>query len=338
MDPRLTVETECLTRSWMRHSEEMLRDYLVADIHDPRINLQSIQGRHSIIEALFGDRFAGLQEEEIRFAAVMAWLRQLAGEAGDPEQVAAVRHALNRGADDAEGLPIPRHVLQAYARLPQTADGQSVPNYIAEFLRRGEATAEGSNPNATGPDTFLHLWRCALRQEAPQHLQVLEPACGSANDYRSFEWCGLARLIDYTGFDLCEKNVANARAMFPSARFELGNLFETPYADKSFDCGVVHDLLEHFSVAALEVAVQELCRVIRQTICVGFFQMHEGEDHVVRPVDEYHFNTLSLPRVRELFARHGGEVQAIHLNTFLARRFGCENGYYDSAYTLRVRF
>jgi hypothetical protein len=60
--------------------------------------------------------------------------------------------------------------------------------------------------------------------DAP-HLSVLEPACGSANHYRFLVRCGIARFLDYAGFDLCAKNLENARALFPEVRFGVGNVF-----------------------------------------------------------------------------------------------------------------
>src|SRR5512147_2684443 len=103
MNPRLAEETERLQRSWMQHRPEMLRDYLVADVQDPLLNVQSIQGRHFLIEALCGDRYAALQQEELRFAVVMHWLIDVLKDASDIEQLQAVHHALRQHADDAEG-------------------------------------------------------------------------------------------------------------------------------------------------------------------------------------------------------------------------------------------
>jgi hypothetical protein len=322
----------------MRHSAARLRDYRVADIHDPRLNVQSIQARHFLLEALFGDRFVGLREQELRFALVAGWWLDLLKSAPDAEQLDAVGHALKHQADNAEGLPIPPHVRRAFADLPCAIEGAAVPNYLGQFLHSARSDQGRGKADDATLDLFLALWREVLGRECPPRVSVVEAACGSANDYRAWEACGLARLVDYTGFDLCEKNVANARAMFPQARFQVGNVFELAYPDKSFDLCVAQDLLEHLSLAGLERAVAELCRVTRRALCLGFFQMHEGPEHVVRPVDEYHFNTLSLPQVRALFARHGGTAQAIHVNTFLTHCFACVDGYYDTAYTLIVRF
>ena len=162
---------------------------------------------------------------------------------------------------------------------------------------------------------------------------MLEPACGSANDYRFLEACGLARLVDYTGFDLCETNVANARALFPDARFLVGNVFEIAAPDQAYELCFLHDLLEHLSPAGLERAVQELCRVTRHGLCVNFFQMDEMPDPIVRPVEDYHVTTLSLARSEALFARHGFAVQALHIGSYLRTRISCDETHNPNAYT-----
>ncbi|MBI4662940.1 MAG: class I SAM-dependent methyltransferase [Verrucomicrobia bacterium] len=333
MDERLERETEGLIRSWMRHDERMLRDYLIGGVEDPRINIQSILSRHFLIEALCGERFAVLKRHELQFGAVMNWLVKLAKQTGGAEDFAAVLHALQRGADNAEGLPIPAFVLQAFTELPADADGLSVPHFLIEILAGSKAVRPGGTINEEQLSLFARLWRQGLGKELPRQMSVLEPACGSANDYRFLEAFGIARLVNYEGFDLCEKNVQNARAMFPAARFEPGNVFEIRAEDKSFDVCFVHDLFEHLSIEGMQAALDEICRVAREGICAGFFSMHEEDDHIVRPTEDYHWNTLSLARTSELFEKHGFSVQAIHIGTFLRWHFGGAETHNDNAYT-----
>lgn len=164
----------------------------------------------------------------------------------------------------------------------------------------------------------------------------MEPACGSANDYRFLDRFGVARHLDYVGFDLCEKNVRNARAMFPGVRFEVGNVLAIDAPDGAFDYGFVHDLFEHLSVEAMEAAVGEVCRVARRAIAVGFFNMHAAERHVVRRVGDYHVNGLSLPRTVSLFRRHASAVEVIHVDALLRSRFACPDTHNRDAYTLIV--
>src|SRR5207253_1689596 len=94
-------------------------------------------------------------------------------------------------------------------------------------------------------DTFCNLWKAALAHPALPPLSVLEPACGSANDYRFLHAYGIAQLADYAGFDLCSTNIENARSIFPGVRFGVGNVFEITAPDKAFDLCFVHDLFEH---------------------------------------------------------------------------------------------
>lgn len=247
----------------------------------------------------------------------------------------AVLHALNHGADHAECVEIPRFLLETFAALRVSVGAITVPNDIQKFLTDPDSEPGQPNLDVGSFNTFLTLWLAVLAGESTQRISLLEPACGSANDYRFLEAFGIARLVDYAGFDLCEKNVANALGLFPEARFEVGNVFEIAAADQSFDLCFVHDLLEHFSLAGLERTVAELCRVTRHGLCVQFFQMDEMPDHIVRVVGEYHVNTLSLSKTEALFTQHGFAVQPLHIGSYLRQRVGCIETYNPDAYMAR---
>ena len=425
----LQTESERLARSWLRHDADMLRDYLVAGVEDPRINVQSVLSRQFLTRELTGGRFGALMEQECRFAAVMNWLMQIAGEVGDEADSAAVLRALRLGADNVEGAEIPRFVRDAFAFLPAIVEGLSIPNYIERFLRglefhdsaaserertgnKVEAVFPGTlaspfnAPNISalahsaarlpghgapiaripqGPvDTFRDLWRLALRcvpieepncpdeatcqdmrdvgagaspspegDSAPpalsqsphrewvrpaqagsrKRLTVLEPGCGSANDYRFLDAYGIAQHLDYVGLDICRKNIENARGLFPNICFREGNLFQIAAEANSYDLCFLHDVLEHLSIEGLHAAVSELCRVTRLGLCIGCFNVDEILEHVVVPFEEYHWNTLSLQRLRELFWQHGFDSRAIHIRTFLREQIGCAHTHNPSAYT-----
>ena len=334
MNERLKLESERLARSWMRHDPAMLRDYLVADVEDPRLNVQSILSRHFLATALFGDKFQALMEQELRFAAVMNWLVNFVSTAGDAAELRSVQHALRRGADNAEGTELPQFLTRTFAALPARAGELEVPNYLDAALARPQPD---DAPPALVPedlDTFAGLWQRALPDKPDRRLAVLEPACGSANDYRALHATGLVRFLDYTGFDLCEKNVVNARTRFPHARFDVGNVFAIAAADRSFDVCFLHDLFEHLSPEGLEQAVAEICRVTRHSLCVGFFNLDEIPEHVVRPVEDYHWNTLSLERMIEIFAQHGFAAQVLNIGAYLRFRTGCETTHNPNAYTV----
>lgn len=341
MSPSLQAETEKLTRSWMRHDAQTLREYLVADVEDPRINLQSIFTRHFLAWNLFGPELEPLMKEEYRFSAAFNSLLRLAVNLGDAGERDAVLHALEHHSDNAEGMEIPAHILQTFATLPATTGFGTIPNYVRGFLE--EWTAENPVPSAT-INSFLKLWSERLNSAAnppakpsPRRPSVLEPACGSANDYRFLNAYGFGFRIDYSGFDLCPKNVENARRLFPDARFFEGNVFQIDAEDRAYDLCFVHDLLEHLSAEGLEVAVRELCRVTRTAMCVHFFSMDETREHVIRPVDDYHWNLLSMARTRAAFETCGFDAQVFHAATFLQRSTGATDYHNPTAYTFLLR-
>ncbi len=341
LNPSLTLESEKLARSWAQQSPQHLREYLVSGVQDPRVNLQSILSRHFLIREATSDRFSQLMGAEYRFAATIEWLLKFAATASDPELPAAVLHALRLGADNAEGLEIPRWLVQVFRSLPLKTAEAHIPNYIEEFLNRSQLSEGHCQSPEAILGTFCRLWRECLAQVAIDptrpRVSVLEPACGSANDYRFFRACGLERLMDYTGSDLSPANIQNARELFPDARFEIGNVFELGAPEQGFELCVVHDLFEHLSVEGLETAVREISRVTRRGICASFFQMDEIPEHRVQQVEEYHWNRLSLARTRELFAAFGFTGQAIHVGTFAREKTGCAEFHNPFAYTLLLR-
>ena len=83
----------------------------------------------------------------------------------------------------------------------------------------------------------------------------------------------------------------------------------------------------------MRTAVQEVCRVTRLGLCLGFFSMDETRDHSVRQVDEYHWNTLSMARMREAFAELGFAGHVFHIGAFLRHQTGCEFTHNPNAYT-----
>ncbi|MHC4555716.1 MAG: class I SAM-dependent methyltransferase [Planctomycetota bacterium] len=329
LENRFKLETERLKKSWMRYDRATLRSYLVEGVEDPRINVQSILTRNFLIERLFGQRFDTIMEQELRFSLVINWLLRMFKKSVRASQLHAVLDELLAGKNEAEELEIPSYISETFAALV-------LPNYICDLF----CWAPVETTNVPIPEylmsTFQAIWHEVLAGENPQRISVLEPACGSANDYRFIEAFGIARLIDYTGFDLCEKNIYNAKQMFPEVRFEVGNALEIKAQDKAFDYCFVHDLFEHLSIEAMEAAIEEICRLTKHGICAGFFNMHDGDRHIVKRVDNYHWNKLSVAGMREIFEHHSSVVKVIHIYKFLASKFECSDTHNKNAYTFII--
>ena len=265
MEDRFRYETERLRESWGKYDRAILRDYLVKDVEDPRINAQSILTRHWLIEQLFGNEFSDLMEHEMRFSLVMNWLLKLIKNNIRTNQLQAILDALICGSNNAESIIIPSYISKTFSSL-------SMPNYIFDALNMPFVEdSKGTIPEYL-TSVFARIWNDVLTNKKSQSISVIEPACGSANDYRFLDAFGVSRFIDYKGFDLCEKNIHNAGMMFPEIDFEIGNILGISAEDNAFDYCFVHDLFEHLSLEAMESAISEICRVTRHGICMNFFR------------------------------------------------------------------
>ena len=330
VEERFERETDGLRRSWGKYDRRTLRDYMVQDVEDPRINIQSILTRHFLVRSLFGEGYEELMAHEVRFSLVVNWLVGLLKKRVTAGQLLAVLDALMSGQGDAEGLEIPKYVSETFVSL-------AMPNYMCDLFTWTPLETTDAPIRECLMSTFETIWREVLDGEKEGRISVLEPGCGSGNDYRFVDGFGIARLIDYTGLDICEKNISNAKEMFPDVRFEVGNVLELGAADNAFDYCFVHDLFEHLSIEAMEVAIAEVCRVTRQGVCVGFFNMHQRDEHIVEVVEDYHWNKLSAPAIRELFERHASGTEVIGIDEFLISEFGCGDTHNKGCYTFIIR-
>ena len=237
MEDRFRYETELLKESWGKYYRAILRDYLVKDVEDPRINAQSILTRHWLIEQLFGNEFSDLMEHEMRFSLVMNWLLKLIKNNIRTNQLQSILDALICGNNNAEGIIIPSYISETFSSL-------SLPNYICDALNLPFVEDSDNTIPEYITSTFARIWNDMLKNEAVRNISVIEPACGSANDYRFLDAFGVSRFIDYKGLDLCEKNIRNAGMMFPEVDFEVGNILDISVEDNAYDYCFVHDLFQ----------------------------------------------------------------------------------------------
>jgi ubiquinone/menaquinone biosynthesis C-methylase UbiE len=180
---------------------------------------------------------------------------------------------------------------------------------------------------------YRDRWRIVLAARTAKPLQVLELACGSANDYRAFAEYGLAPFLDYAGIDLNPKNIANARRHFPDVSFTVGSALDLASEDGSVDVVLASDLLEHLPLDAVDRVIAEASRVARSAVILSFFNMAEIPEHEDRPVAAYHWNRLSRARILEALSNHFPRVTGYPINAWLKREFEYPHTYNKRAFT-----
>ncbi|MGH2600241.1 MAG: class I SAM-dependent methyltransferase [Dehalococcoidia bacterium] len=288
-------ESSTLKRSWARHDPSALDEYLVSGYQNPRVNAQSMLTRHYLVRRLFGDEFDTLMHDELMHCVkATEALRQRA-----------------KQLDVTMG-----HFINEEKRAQVREVSQVIADWEADFEKKWAAALADREPPAAAP------------------LKVLEFACGSANDYRFFDSYGIAKFLDYTGVDLNDNNIANARKRFPGVNFEVQSILELPYEDQSFDYVVASDIFEHMSLEAMEQAMGEACRLARKGMILTFFSMSDAPEHEVRPKRNYFWNVLSPARIEELIAKNFGPVEVINIRAFMREEYEYRRSYNKKAWTM----
>ena len=186
---------------------------------------------------------------------------------------------------------------------------------------------------------YTYVWQDIFKQEIQTNkIKVLEPACGSANDYKILNKQNMDNILEYTGFDLCVNNVTNCKEMFPSSSFKIGNVLTIDDEDSKYDYVIVFDLIEHLSLEAGKKALDEMIRVSKKGVVVNFFNMEDDIDKSVEnPVDLYHWNTLSKKEIKKYCEEQNLKVTVKKVWDFIPHEFKYRRGYNKKHYTFFMR-
>ena len=164
------------------------------------------------------------------------------------------------------------------------------------------------------------MWQQFLQGRLVDKVSLLEPACGSANDYRFLHQFGLAEFLHYTDIDIAPKNIDNAKQRFPETNFHTQSIIDADFDDNAFDYLYVHDLFEHLSLEALDQTLTQVLRITKHQSWLHFFNVNDQPDHTEKPTDKYHWNTLSLQKLINTLQHHGAEVKVIHIPELLQKQ------------------
>jgi len=315
----ITAEGHQLGLHWSCYGPKYLDSYLIQNVEHPAINPQSVLTRAFVVDRLVSARFETIIEDELLFAACACHALQ--------------QHSKGRLSE----------LLKCIQQEPPHAE---LPRFLSpDFLSRQRCHIDLKQLIMTlgacitlGFDwmqsPFEKIWSRALADIKPAGERMLEVGCGSANDYRFWDRYGIARLIDYTGIDVCATNVSNAQTRFPNARFRLGDACSIDEADGTFKVVFCFDLLEHLSEQAIGAAMSEFERLSQDEIWISTFNAGPFANHQIRPVDGYHWNTLSLCELSQHLNDAGFAPEIVSVSAELERRFCGYHHYNQNAYIL----
>ena len=329
----LIAESERLDQAWAKFDPRHLDTYLVADEQDPRINIQSIISRAFLIDSIWPEEFTALIQEEIRFGACMNFILKTLENGKSKITRQSILSALENNSSD---IKIPHYFKSCFEKF--NSDDSQIEDYITQALIAPVSAGSSSLPESA-LTTFETMWYIALNDREAQKISVLEPGCGSANDYRFLDSFGAAKFLNYTGIDICQKNITNALRRFPDVSFEVDDIMRIAAGDNTYDYSFVHDLFEHLSIPAMELSLRQLSRVTGKQACLCFFNMADIPEHIIKPNGLYHWNTLSLCKVCDTLKDAGAfDIDIVHIDTFLKENYDCTDHHNKNAYTLIISF
>jgi len=140
----------------------------------------------------------------------------------------------------------------------------------------------------------------AVEQLGPSPITILEIGCGSANEYEGFVATGIAQNLIYTGIDISERNIDNARRRYPEVDFKVGDILTDDFDERSYDVVLMKDVLEHMSLQACHFCLDRAISISRFIVLIAFFNEDAmATEHTIQPLRLYHWNRYSRCRLLE---------------------------------------
>lgn len=315
----ITDEGMRLGRHWDRIDPGELDRYLIQDVEHPAYNPQSVLIRSFIIDRMFPRVARPIIEAELYYSACATFALRSNREGN----FAALYHVFVNGSS---GFALPAFLRKDYReRFADYFDVTDLFKHLAICLSVGF-------DRFTSP--FENIWKNFLKTREFRPCQLAELGCGSANDFRMWSACGVASLLDYTGIDVSQKNIANARRRFPSERFLVGDICAIDADDRAYDVAVAFDVYEHLSSTSLTNALYESLRITRDECWLSFFNAADIPQHRINEVDDYHWNLLSIPTIEREIRAQGFEVEIYSVAEILEGRFDGYQHYNREAYLI----
>ncbi len=318
-----TNEPVTATNRWDRLPAAFLAGYMMEEVEHPALNVQSVLMRGFLDDLIWPGEDEALIADELLFSALASHALMAQRESWFHRLAECLRDG------DWENELVPAFMRAVFSGAhPVPFDPQA----LLRALGRG---LDGGFHDFAGP--FEEMWRDRLSTREGARPSVLEIACGSATEYRQLVRHGFAAHLDYTGVDLSQKNVANARELTGMDIFHVADAAALPFADGQFDVVTAFDLYEHLSPEAMERALAETARVCRGELFLSFFNAGWAPEHEIVPHEDYFWNRLSLEQLGGSLERHGFIAEVVDIPTEWPQRFPGYRHYNDGAHVIMAR-
>ena len=157
-----------------------------------------------------------------------------------------------------------------------------------------------------------HLDRILLTSFANENInagKLIDLGCGPGQTTKFLSDCGVTDII---GVDISPQMVSVAKSIHPQLEFDIADILNLKYPDKSFGSAVAFYSIVHFDYEQIEIAFKEIKRVLKEkgqllfSFHIGNSTMHFDNflDHEVDIVF-YYFETS---KIKNLLMETGFEI------------------------------
>ncbi len=158
------------------------------------------------------------------------------------------------------------------------------------ILSAYNATAENYAKEFIDELSHKHLDRILLRQFAEENKggNCIDFGCGPGQTTKFLYDSGMQ---DIVGTDLSPGMITKAKERNPLIKFEVADMLNLHYADKSFSSAIAFYAIVHFNMDELKRAFQEIKRVLKDS-GQFLFSFHIGNE--IKHVDNFLDKNVSL--------------------------------------------
>ncbi len=158
------------------------------------------------------------------------------------------------------------------------------------ILSAYNATAENYAKEFMDELSHKHLDRILLRQFAEENKggNCIDFGCGPGQTTKFLYDSGMQ---DIVGTDLSPGMITKAKERNPLIKFEVADMLNLHYADKSFSSAIAFYAIVHFNMDELKRAFQEIKRVLKDS-GQFLFSFHIGNE--IKHVDNFLDKNVSL--------------------------------------------
>lgn len=157
-----------------------------------------------------------------------------------------------------------------------------------------------------------HLDKILLQSFAAENKsngKVIDLGCGPGQTTRFLYDCGITDII---GTDISPSMIEVAKQIHPSISFEVADMLQLQYADRSFGSAIAFYAIVHFDYEQVKIALKEIKRVLKEK-GQFLFSFHIGEETVhldnflEQPVN-INFNFFDTTKIIALLTEVGFEL------------------------------